>query len=65
MNDVETAKNLLADRVCENCTRNQDADSCSTWWGEAIGWQWGDKKGTCDKWSDHKNPLHVEGAWVC
>lgn len=65
MSEKEIAKNLLEDKVCENCTRRQDEESCMIWWGSAFGWQWCKKKGTCEQWIDNDDPYYVKDVWIC
>jgi hypothetical protein len=66
VNISEVAKNILEDRVCENCVHEQTEILCHKWMGEACGWQYWSKpdEGTCEDWSKD-NPHHVADAWVC
>lgn len=48
----EVAKNLLANKICETCTRTKRDNMCVIYLDEAIGWQWWpmSKNGTCEQW---------------
>ena len=54
MSDVDTARNLLLERTCDNCSCEKDMldKQCVQYLGEAFGWQWWemDESGTCDSW---------------
>lgn len=50
------AKNLLEEKICDNCQKMKSQSDCLSWWGEAVGWQYSEipEEKTCDYWEQKK-----------